>query len=414
MTPKKPLTIGLFTDNYGPGHSGLLYAVHFLEKQILDAGHKVVVVAPNAKGPNPYAGHPMRREIRLPSVYAPGLGANIATTKDFDFRMAQIMANPPDIIHVHGLGPIGMLGWWVADQADVPMITTWHTDLEAYADDYWILTPVFDAAFKLFHYRTGFGDKPRRWRPNFGFLRPRNWQSRKNLLELAGKMLEASAIVTTPSEKTAKRVLGLGPKSKVVAIPNGTDALPAKEPLPKGNGPRLLYVGRIAPEKGIPLLLDAFEWVHEVFPDSELWIVGNYKNAPMLRRKFKKATRRSGVKLIGPVPHEELGPYYESADIFAFPSLTDTQALVLHEAAWAGCALVLADSELRLVAEEGTNAMFAAPEVGAYAGALISMIRALEDSEFKAKAAARSKELAARYTIAGQSQKMIDLYEKYA
>ena len=47
--PAKPLTIAEFTDNYGPGHSGLLYAVHFLEKQVLDAGHRLLVVAPVAE-----------------------------------------------------------------------------------------------------------------------------------------------------------------------------------------------------------------------------------------------------------------------------------------------------------------------------------------------------------------------------
>ena len=68
----KPLTIAEFTDNYGPGHSGLLYAVQFLEKQVLEAGHRLLVVAPVADGPNPYAGHDRRREIRLPSVPLPG------------------------------------------------------------------------------------------------------------------------------------------------------------------------------------------------------------------------------------------------------------------------------------------------------------------------------------------------------
>ncbi|MFZ1412812.1 MAG: hypothetical protein WAS07_15285, partial [Micropruina sp.] len=51
----RPLTIAQFTDNYGPNHSGLLYAVQFLEQQILAAGHKVLLVAPASGGPNPHA-----------------------------------------------------------------------------------------------------------------------------------------------------------------------------------------------------------------------------------------------------------------------------------------------------------------------------------------------------------------------
>ncbi len=38
------------------------------------------------------------------------------------------------------------------------------------------------------------------------------------------------------------------------------------------------------------------------------------------------------MTLVGEVPREKLGPYYASGDVFAFPSDTDTQALVLHAA----------------------------------------------------------------------------------
>ena len=73
----RPLTIAQFTDNYGPAHSGLLYAVQFLESEVLKAGHRVLLVAPEAHGPNPLAGNPHRREIRMPSVPIPGAGIRL-------------------------------------------------------------------------------------------------------------------------------------------------------------------------------------------------------------------------------------------------------------------------------------------------------------------------------------------------
>ena len=43
----------------------------------------------------------------------------------------------------------GMLGVWAADRLEVPLMVTWHTDFEAYADHYALLTPFLDAYYRL-------------------------------------------------------------------------------------------------------------------------------------------------------------------------------------------------------------------------------------------------------------------------
>jgi len=410
--PLGPLTIAEFTDNYGPAHSGLLYAVHFLEAQVLAAGHKVLLVAPEADGPNPHAKNPDRREIRLPSMPIPGLGVRLSMGQDFDYRLAQMVANPPDVIHIHGLGPIGLLGMWVAERTDTPMVVTWHTDLEAYAEHYWHFVPLLNAAYKVLLYKgkQSWADLKKQ-----RFKRPRRGGAQVALLQLAANMLTDADLVTTPSDKTAKRVLEIAPNAMVRVIPNGTDALPALPPISKARGPRLIYVGRISLEKGIGLMLDAFELVRDQIPNAELMIVGEWRNTPtMLRRKLQRAARHGGVKLPGQIPREKLGAYYSSADAFVFASLTDTQALVLHEAAHAGLPFVMVDHELRLVVDPGVNAILARPNAVSLAGAMISMINAVEDPEFVERARRRSQELAAKWTIDNQSREFIDLYEALA
>lgn len=411
--PRKPLTIAEFTDNYGPAHSGLLYAVQFLEEQVLAAGHKVLLVAPEAKGPNPHAKNPNRREIRLPSVPIPGANLRLSMGQDFDYRLAQMVANPPDVIHIHGLGAIGLLGMWVAERTNRPMVITWHTDLEAYAEHYWHLVPFLNAAYQV--YRLHMEKLTWAQIKKQHFKRPRRGGAQVELLELAANMLTDADLVTTPSDKTAKRVLEIAPNAKVRVVPNGTDALPELPPISKHRGPRLIYVGRISLEKGIGLMLDAFELVRDQIPNAELMIVGDWKNTPKkLRRKLQRASRFGGVKLPGQVPREKLGAYYASGDAFVFASLTDTQALVLHEAAHAGLPFVMADHELRLVVDPGVNAVLARPNPVSLAGAMIGMINALADPEFAARARARSKEMAARWTIENQSKEFVTLYEALA
>lgn len=412
-----PLRVALFTDMYGPGPSGLLYAVQFLEGELLKDGHHVQVIAPKCDGPNPYRSEEGRTEYRLPSLKLPGVPAAVASGKGFEKALQTLASDPPDVIHVHGLGPVGLLGVWVADQAGVPLIVTWHTDFEAYAEHYSHLTPFVGAYYRLLKVSAKGMERPfssgmSRW------VNPKRWFSRgisrRNLINAARDMLLAADLVTTPSDKTARRVLEIAEEATVKVVPNGADALPEEEPLPDPGHPRLMYVGRIAHEKNIALMLRAFGWVREEIPDAELMLVGDWKASKSLSRKLKRAARHGGVTLVGQVPREKLQPYYASADVFVFPSLTDTQALVLHEAAHAGCPIVSVDDELRLVLDPGVNSLIARPSPESLARELVSMLRMLEDPEFKAAAQARSKELANKWTIANQSRDIIALYKDLA
>lgn len=413
------LKVALFTDNYGPGHSGLLYAVQFIEGELLKVGHEVLVVAPATDGPNPYKNHPSRSEYRLPSLLIPGVPARVASGRGLERALDVFAAHPPDLIHVHGLGPLGMLGVWAADRCDVPLMVTWHTDFEAYADHYSHLTPFIDAYYRLLRISASGMNRHSLKELSQGVLkgwsrRPRRGMSRRSLINAAKEMLTAADLVTTPSDKTAVRVREIAPDAKIMVVPNGADALPSHPPLTKPEGPRIIYVGRIAPEKGIPLLLAAFEWVREEISDAELMVVGDWRKSQVLRQKLARARRRGGVTLVGQVPRDRLAPYYESADVFAFPSLTDTQALVLHEAAHAGLPIVSVDHELRLVIDEGVNGLIARPTPESFARNLVAMLRKLKDPAFTEAARARSREMAGWWTIDRQSEEIVHLYEDLA
>ena len=97
---------------------------------------------------------------------------------------------------------------------------------------------------------------------------------------------------------------------------------PGHAPLPQlGSypGPVLLYVGRIAPEKNLPLFLDAAVPGHKV-------VVGDGPDLEALRKRYPEVT------FLGALTGEALARAYCSADVFVFPSRTDTFGLVLIEA----------------------------------------------------------------------------------
>ncbi|MEA4945779.1 MAG: glycosyltransferase [Propionicimonas sp.] len=404
------LRVAMFTDNYGPRASGLVRAVQELEHQVLAEGHEVLLVAPASAGTSPDAEDPWRSERRLASLPVPGVQLRLSLGRGFERALDELVADPPDVVHVHGLGPVGLLGMWVAEKADRPLVVTWHTDFEAYAEHFGPMLPALAGAYRVFFRHFDAGRDLARGIPGEGRSR-----SLADLLALAAALLTEADVVTTPSDKTADRVLSIAPDAHVQVVPNGCDPLPEQPALSRGTGPRLLYVGWVGAEKGIGLLLDAFDLVRQARPDAELVLVGPRNTGDLgLRRRLGRAIRAGGVHWVGEVPHDQLAAWYASADLFVFGSETDTQALVLHEAAHAGLPLVLVDPGLRLVAEDGVNARFARPEPSELAATVLDFLAALADPATAARASARSRELAAVHTGRHQAQVMLGIYQELA
>lgn len=408
---KRALKVAQFTDNYGPGSNGLMVAVQQLEGNLLDAGHEVIVVAPAAKGVNPHLGREGRTEIRLPSVRVPRMPTRVANGRHFERTIQKLADLKPDVIHVHGFGTVGALGLWCAQRLHIPLMLTWHTDFDAYADHYSSILPLLTGVLRAFA-AISKGQIIDQEALKAAEVRYEDrGRSTASLLGLCARMLESADLVTTPSPKTVNRCLQLAPTANVVCVPNGVDPLPRGEaPVPRGDGPLILYAGRIAPEKGLPLLLSAFELVVTQRPDAQLMVVGDWERYPKIKKALAQARDRGQVTLPGEQPRQALGAFYQMADVFAFPSQTDTQALVLHEAALAGLPIVAVDHELQLVLEPGVNGELGRPTAASFAAAMLRVLHNVEDAGWRERASARSIELASQWSVRSQADEMLRLY----
>ncbi|MBV7363382.1 glycosyltransferase [Actinomycetaceae bacterium TAE3-ERU4] len=411
----KPLKVAQFCDNYGPGSNGLMFAVQQLEGALLDAGHEVVVVVPKACGPNPHAGRPGRTEVRLSSMRVPRMPTRVATTYGFKKALSRIEKLRPDVLHVHGLGPVGILGVLAAKRLNLPLILTWHTDFEAYADHYKIVLPLLIPVIKWFATSTG-GDV---W-DRADLRQAKRIYDDKNrvvaqLLGVCRAMIESADVVTCPSGKTLKRCKDIYPQVTGKIIPNGVDPLPSgPPPFAHPQGPLVTYAGRIAPEKGIHLLVEAFNLVHKTHPTAKLMVVGNWEPYPAIREVLARGQEQGIIILPGEQRREDLGAFYQMSDLFVFPSQTDTQALVLHEAALAGLPIVSVDSELDLVVNPGVNGDFSEPTPEELAKTIGQVLDKLSDPNWAQTASAESKRLAGQWSIKSQSRAYLDLYAEIA
>ncbi|WP_291331936.1 glycosyltransferase [Desulfovibrio sp.] len=150
-------------------------------------------------------------------------------------------------------------------------------------------------------------------------------------------------VVFAPSAATMKELIAHGlPEEKIRLYPRGVDAkryTPAwqKQHEAQADGVRFLYVGRLSREKSVNRLVDAFRLVHEHMPTACLNIVGDGPQAEELQRQAADLP----VTFTGYLSGTALVRAYEQADIFVFPSTTDTYGKVVLEAQAAGLAVVV-------------------------------------------------------------------------
>ena len=161
--------------------------------------------------------------------------------------------------------------------------------------------------------------------------------------------------VTRPAYRLADRVVVLSPymadwaarggaaPNAVTLIPNGIDpaeiGLMGDEPPPSESpaGPfELLYVGRLAIEKGVDVLLDAVRLLESRAIDLNLRIVGQGPEMSRLQAQAARLDRPDRVIFLGPVPRRFLGALYRSADLVCIPSRSEPLPTVALEAMIAG------------------------------------------------------------------------------
>ena len=130
-----------------------------------------------------------------------------------------------------------------------------------------------------------------------------------------------------------------------------------------------------------------------------------------LGRQITKVPSKYPDRIIftGAIPREELGVVYAALDVFAFPSLKDTQGWVLHEAAHARLPIVLIDRGVSEIVEDGKNGYFANNNPTDMARKIIALLRSPTK---RARFGEHSKELARKFTEKHQTRKLEKLYQE--
>jgi glycosyltransferase involved in cell wall biosynthesis len=141
---------------------------------------------------------------------------------------------------------------------------------------------------------------------------------------------------------------------------------------------RFLYVGRLASEKGLPDLLEAFSDVRAEMPDAKLDIVGPGGLADELKRHAQELGLGSAVDFRGSKSPDEIARLLVNSDVMVLPSRTEPWGLVVNEALSYGCPVVVSDvcgCVPELVREGVTGCPFPTGDVRALCKAMIAVAR---------------------------------------
>jgi glycosyltransferase involved in cell wall biosynthesis len=212
-------------------------------------------------------------------------------------------------------------------------------------------------------------------------LAPLEWLKRRFVRSATG------AIV--PGEASAAYVRSLGvPDEQIHVAPNAVDTSIFGIGRRAHDGCVFLYVGRLDREKGVDLLLQAFEGV-----TGELLVVGGGAENERLREAAGR-----GVSFLGKLDRDDLPRVYAGADVLVLPSLSEPWGMVLNEGAAAGLALVATDAvgaAFDLIEDGGNGLRVPAGDVPALRGALLKFA---SDPDLRERFGARSRELARSFT----------------
>jgi glycosyltransferase involved in cell wall biosynthesis len=174
-------------------------------------------------------------------------------------------------------------------------------------------------------------------------------------------------------------------------------------------------LGRLAPEKGIDLLVDAFALAAGVDPDMRLLLVGGGPSERDLRDRATRPDLAGLVHLTGQLPRAEAISVIRGADLFAFASRTETQGLVLAEALVAGLPVVALEGPgVRDSVRDGVDGVLvpAAPTADR-AVRLAAAIGALAaDAPRRAGMAAAAELGADRFESGRRVEEMVALYRE--
>lgn len=293
------LRIALVTETFPPEVNGVAMTLGHLVRGLRGRGHGVTVVRPRQDGEErDNGGDILVGGLPIPGY--PGLRFGLPSGRHLRRRWRH---ERPDLVHVVTEGPLGWSAVRAAHRLGIPVTSGFHTNFDHYSAHYGLgwLRPALGAYLRALHRRT-----------------------RRTLVPT-----ESLAADLAGAGIGGVRVVGRGVDTALFHPARRSEGLRAAWKAGPGQL-ACLFVGRLAPEKNLDLAARAFAAIEATCPGARMVWVGDGPSRAGLERLFPHH-HFAGVRT-----GEDLAAHYASADLFIFPSLTETYGNVVAEAMASG------------------------------------------------------------------------------
>lgn len=374
--------IGMMLDAYKPYVSGVTNHVEINKKYLEAAGHAVYIFT---------FGEAEKKEDEPRVIRSPGLPiANTGFYLSLRYsRQAKQILQSMDVVHVHHPFLSGRLAMHYCHPLSIPLVYTNHTRYDLYAQAYMPMMPEEISFGMLQTYMPAF--------------------------------CEDMDLVISPSAGMAKVLRGLNVKTPIEIVPNGVEMkrFLKADPLPRANfgfqneDLLLIYAGRIAPEKNLPLLLRAFAGVLQAVPQAKLLIVGN-----AIQKSYEEEIKKLAgdlkindhIRFTGRIPYENLPGYLAMCDIFVTASITEVHPLSVIEAMGVGLPVMGIHSVgVGDTVEDGVTGYLSTNDEAGFAAKLT---RLCLDPGLRANMRIAARRASAQYDIESITQIMLGHYQR--
>ncbi|MBE1162923.1 glycosyltransferase family 4 protein [Dyella acidiphila] len=299
------MRIGIISETYPPEINGVALTVHGLATGLAAHGHAIDLIRPRqnvSHADEPGIDALETRGAALPRY--PGLRFGLPAPRTLRKRWTE---QRPDVIYVATEGPLGRSAVKTAVKLGIPVATGFHTRFDTYADHYGVgfLTPVVHGYLRRFHCRANITLVP----------------TDALAAELAAMGVDHARLLRRAVDT---KLFHPSRRDEALRASWGVDA----------DTPVVLYVGRIAPEKNLDLAVATFRAIQQKVPNARYVWVGDGPARAALQ------AANPDFIFAGMKRDETLAAHYASADLFPFPSLSETFGNVILEALSAGLPVV--------------------------------------------------------------------------
>lgn len=375
------MKIGVFTDSFRPYTSGVVRSIELFTREFNQRGHDVFIFGPDYPALHPPKEEGVFRFISVPWPIMPEFTLPIPISIHLSKTIKQLGL---DIIHVHSPFLLGRLGARAARRHKLPLVFTFHTLYDQYVHYF----PIAEEASKQVVQAIG-----------------REFCNRCNM-------------VVAPSQLVVNYLRRIGVEAPIVNIPTGieldefknldTNWLQDNYGIKPEEKP-LLFVGRLGQEKNVVFLIKAFQTVLLQHPEVHLVLVGKGPQEKFLRQMCYQMGISSKVTFTGVLPRSSIVHCYASAYMFVFPSVTETQGLVIGEAKAAGLPTVAikAFGPAEMV-EDGEDGILTEPSLTQFSDAVI---RLLDYPELYESMKLKALQNAPLISSACSAENMLEIYQ---